>query len=52
MQLPLVMPILVLGLAKLTCMMLAALEGRLTSLTALKIALMSTVCKATQRMLE
>jgi len=52
MQLPSVMPILVLEVAQFICTMLAALEGRLTSLTALKLILMSTVCKAMQRMLE
>ena len=52
MQLPSVMPILGLAVAQLTCMLLAALAVRLTSLTALKFALESTVCKATHKMLE
>ena len=52
MQLPSAMPILVLAVAQFTCTMLAVLAGRLTLLTALKFILMSTVCKATQRMLE
>ena len=52
MQLPSVMPILVLGLAQYTSMLLAALAERLTLLTALKLVLVSTACVATQRMLE
>ena len=52
MQLPSVMPILVLGLAQFTSMLLAALEGRQTSLTAPNFAHIPIVCKATLRMLE
>ena len=52
MQLPSVMPILVLVLEQSTYMLLAALEGRLTSLTAPKFAQSFTVCRATQKMLE
>ena len=52
MQLPSVMPILVLVLEQSTSMLLAALEGRLTSLTAPKFAQIFTVCRATQKMLE
>ena len=52
MQLPSVMPILVLGLAQYTSMLLAALAERLTLLTAPKPVLVSTVCVATQKMLE
>ena len=52
MQLPSAMPILGLAVAQFTCTMLTVLAGRLTLLTALKFILMSTVCKATWRMLE
>ena len=52
MQLPSVMPISVLEVAQFTSMLLAALAERLTSLPALKFDLVSTVCVATQRMLE
>ena len=52
MQLPSVMPILVLAVAQFICTVLAALEGRLTLLNALKLVLMSTVCNIMQRMLE
>ena len=52
MQLPSVMPTLVLAVALFICMLLAALVEKLTLLTALKFILASTVCKATQRMLE
>ena len=51
-QLPSVMPTLVLALAQFTCMLLAALGGRPTSLTAMKFALVCTVCRVTQWMLE
>ena len=52
MQLPSVMPILVLAVAQFICTLLAALAEKPTLLTALKFALMSTVCKVTQKMLE
>ena len=52
MQLPSVMPTLAQAVAQYTSMLLAALVEKLTSLTALKFALESTVCKATLRMLE
>ena len=52
MQLPSVMPILVLGLVQYICTLFTALAGRQTLLTALKFALVSTVCEATQMMLE
>ena len=52
MQLHLVMPISVLEVVQFICMLLTALAERLTSLTALKFALESTVCKATHKMLE
>ena len=51
-QLPSVMPTLVLALAQSIFMLLAALGGRPTSLTALKFAHMFTVCRVTQWMLE
>ena len=52
MQLPSVMPTLVLGLTQYTCMLLAVLAEKQTSLTALKLVPVPTVCGATQRMLE
>ena len=52
MQLPSVMPTLVQAVAQFICMLLAALVGRLTLLSAPKLTLDSTVCKATLRMLE
>ena len=52
MQLPSVMPILVLGLAQYIFTLLAALAGRLTLLTAPNLAPVSTVCEVTQMMLE
>ena len=52
MQLPSVMPISVLAVALFICMLLVALVERLTLLIVLKFVLASTVCKATQRMLE
>ena len=52
MQLPSVMPISVLAVALYICMLLVALVERLTLLIVLKFVLASTVCKATQRMLE
>ena len=52
MQLLSVMPISVLAVAQFTYTLLAVLVERLTSLPALKFDLMSTVCMATQRMLE
>ena len=52
MQLPSVTPILVLAVALFIFMLLAALAERLTLLTAMKSALVCTVCKATQTMLE
>ena len=51
-QLLSVMPTLVLALAQSIFMLLAALGGRQTSLTALKFAHKLTVCGATQKMLE
>ena len=51
MQLPLVMPILVLAVAQYTCKLLAALEGRLTLLIVLKFTPVS-VYRRTQTMLE
>ena len=52
MQLLLVMPILELALEQFTCTLLAALAGRLTSLTAPSFTLIVTVSKATQQMQE
>ena len=52
MRLPSVMPTLVLALVQFTSMLLAALAGRLTLLTAPNFAHILTVCKATLRMLE
>ena len=52
MQLPSVMPISVLAVAQFTYTLLAVLAERVTSLPALRFALVSTVCMATQRMLE
>ena len=46
------MPISVLAVALFICMLLVALVERLTLLIVLKFVLASTVCKATQRMLE
>ena len=51
-QLPSVMHILELELAQYFCTLLAALAGRLTLLTAPNLAPVSTVCEATQTMLE
>ena len=50
-QLPSVMPTLVQAMAQYICILLAALAMRPTLMTALKLTLMSIVCKATQRML-
>ena len=52
MQLPSVMPILVLAMVQSTCTLLAALGERLTLLAALKFAHIVFVCKVTLRMLE
>ena len=52
MQLPSVMPILELELAQCFCTLLAALAEKLTLLSALNLAPVSTVCEATQMMLE
>ena len=52
MQLPSVTPILVLAMEQFISMLLAALAMRLTLLIALKFALIETVFKAIQRMLE
>ena len=52
MQLPFIILILVLALEQFTWILLAALEGRLTLLTALKHTLVDTVFKTTQRMQE
>ena len=52
MQLPSVLPILELELAQYFCTLLAALAEKLTLLTAPNLAPVSTVCEATQMMLE
>ena len=52
MQLPSVMPILVLELAQFTSMLLAALAEKPTLLTAVMITQVSTVYRAIRRMLE
>ena len=52
MQLLLVMPILELALEQFTSTLLAALAGRLTSLTAPSFTLIVTVSKTTQQMQE
>ena len=52
MQLLLVMPILELALEQFTCMLLAALAGRLTWLTAPNFTPIITVSKTTQQMQE
>ena len=46
------MPTLVQAMVQYICILLAALAMRPTLMTALKLALMSIVCKATQRMLS
>ena len=50
-QLPSVMATLVQAMAQYICILLAALAMRQTFMTALKLALVFIVCKATQRML-
>ena len=52
MQLLLGMPILVLAVVPFIYMLLTVMAEKPTYLTALKFALASTVCRATQRMLE